>query len=101
MTDARAREILYGGDAQSAYFRSDLIIFKNMDLFRSSDLLLLWCVGVTLLQALPFHASFGVNLPLWWFVGQWYDLNLSLIYSQLVLAHRAYVRLGMGFACSK
>ena len=61
-SDYRTYEILYGRDSQQAYFRRDLIVFKNFDWFRSGDLLLAWSVIITIgLGILP--ASTGVVIP--------------------------------------
>ena len=55
----RRREMLYEGP--TAYFRRDLIGFKNMDLFRTSDLFTL----VIVLHAAVFY--FG-GMPAWFHI---------------------------------
>ena len=70
-TDARVREILYGRDPQTAYFRRDLIVLNNFDLYRSSDLFLLWSMASLVLLALPLPgfsipSSFFLALAVFW-----------------------------------
>jgi hypothetical protein len=52
----RRREVLYEGP--TAYFRRDLIGFKNLDLFRAADLF----TGVIVVQTALFYI---VGLPVW------------------------------------
>lgn len=56
--DPQSQKILY--DKQTGYFRRDLIVFKNLDLTRASDvlsLLLLTYVAITLVSnfSVPFY----------------------------------------------
>lgn len=64
-SDAKAREILYGGDARNAYFRRDLIVFKNFDWYRASDVMLALSIFWTVAVAVPWP---GVQIPDWFFV---------------------------------
>ena len=68
--DPRARDILYGGDRQHAYFRRDLIGFWNFDGFRSADLFLAFAVGQSILLCSPLSRLLGIDLPVWVLVAQ-------------------------------
>eukprot|EP01114_Cavostelium_apophysatum_P019463 TRINITY_DN6285_c0_g1_i1.p1 TRINITY_DN6285_c0_g1~~TRINITY_DN6285_c0_g1_i1.p1 ORF type:complete len:726 (+),score=212.23 TRINITY_DN6285_c0_g1_i1:218-2395(+) len=58
-------KILY--DAQTGYFRRDLIVFKNLNIFRSSDLFLVVMIFYVLcLNALNLHWSFYIGQALLW-----------------------------------
>lgn len=65
-SDEKAREILYGGDARNAYFRRDLIVFKNFDWYRSSDVMLALSILWTCALTIPWP---GVAISDWFFIG--------------------------------
>jgi phosphatidylethanolamine N-methyltransferase len=53
------RRILY--DKQTGYFRKDLIIFYNFDLFRASDLFMVLLIAYCLILTV-------FDLPLWFYL---------------------------------
>ena len=55
----KRREMLYEGP--TAYFRRDLIGFKNLDLFRASDLF----TGIIIVQTAVFYL---VGMPAWFHI---------------------------------
>jgi len=69
------QEVLYNRD--NGYFRRDLIVFKNINLFRSSDICLVILLTYTFLQYL-------YNLPLWFYVAQ-------------VIVWRLFYTVGLGY----
>jgi phosphatidylethanolamine N-methyltransferase len=57
--DSETSKILY--DLKTGYFRKDLIVFKNVDFFRSTDLFLLFILFyVLLLNLLNLHENFYI-----------------------------------------
>ncbi len=57
--NSEASKILY--DLKTGYFRKDLIVFKNVDFFRSTDLFLVFIIiYVLLLNLLNLHEYFYI-----------------------------------------
>jgi phosphatidylethanolamine N-methyltransferase len=85
--DPETRNILY--DLKTGYFRKDLIVFKNLDPFRSSDLFIMviafYCL---MLNVLNLHWGFYLGYDL-----QLYVINLC---SQAI-AWRLVHSFGLGF----
>lgn len=74
-----SKKILY--DHQVGYFRRDLIVFKNLDIFRSSDLFMVIIIFYCLfLNCLNLHWSFYVIQAVFWRVIHSLGLGLILYY---------------------
>ena len=73
--DPEVEKVLY--DSSNGYFRRDLVVFKNINLGRSSDLCLVILITYTSLQ-------YFFNVPLWVFVFQ-------------VIAWRLFYSAGLGY----
>ena len=77
--DPETERVLY--DSSNGYFRRDLIVFKNINLGRSSDLCLMILLLYTSLQ-------YFFGLPMWFFVVQ-------------VIAWRLFYTAGLGYILKK